>query len=96
MQNRYTGDIGDFAKYGLLRALCPGHRLGVAWYLYPDESHNEDGTPRFAESKPDTAQLDFFKNNPITEELKSLDPNNLTPIEALNQLTRLKKIAEEK
>ena len=43
MQNRYTGDIGDFAKYGLLRALGEGLRLGVAWYLFPDEGHNEDG-----------------------------------------------------
>lgn len=43
MQHRYTGDIGDFAKYGLLRALGAGFRLGVAWYLYPDESHNKDG-----------------------------------------------------
>ena len=29
MQNRYTGDIGDYAKYGLLRALADGQRL--AW-----------------------------------------------------------------
>ena len=43
MQNRYTGDIGDFAKYGLLRALSRGRRLGVAWYLYPDEAHTADG-----------------------------------------------------
>lgn len=43
MQNRYTGDIGDFAKYGLLRALSRGRQLGVAWYLYPDEAHTADG-----------------------------------------------------
>ena len=43
MQNRYTGDVGDFVKYGLLRALCTGRRLGVAWYLHPDQGHNEDG-----------------------------------------------------
>lgn len=43
MQDRYTGDIGDFAKYGLLRALAKGYKLGIAWYLYPDESHNSDG-----------------------------------------------------
>jgi len=43
MQNRYTGDIGDFVKLGILRALSPGHRLGVAWWLYPDEGHNDDG-----------------------------------------------------
>ena len=52
MQNRYVGDIGDFGKYGLLRALTGFQtaqlesqrlRLGVAWYIYPDESHNADG-----------------------------------------------------
>lgn len=43
MQNRYAGDIGDFAKLGLLRALSANLRLGFAWYLYPDEGHNEDG-----------------------------------------------------
>lgn len=51
MQNRYVGDIGDFGKYGLLKALClssgtddgPTLSLGVVWYLTPDESHNADG-----------------------------------------------------
>jgi hypothetical protein len=44
MQNRYFGDIGDFGKYGMLRAvLNSGLRLGVNWYLYPDENHNDDG-----------------------------------------------------
>jgi len=43
MQNRYTGDIGDFAKYGLLRMLEERYLLGVAWYLFPDESANNDG-----------------------------------------------------
>jgi hypothetical protein len=46
MQDRYFGDIGDFAKYGLLRAVTTGEpalRLAVLWYLVPDESHNDDG-----------------------------------------------------
>ena len=44
MQNRYTGDIGDFGKLGLLRALrTSGLSIGVNWYLVPNESHNEDG-----------------------------------------------------
>lgn len=43
MQDRYVGDIGDFIKLALLRALRPGCRLGVAWWLYPDETHNKDG-----------------------------------------------------
>jgi hypothetical protein len=46
MQDRYVGDIGDYAKYALLRALTGGKTrlsLGILWYLYPDESHNGDG-----------------------------------------------------
>ena len=44
MQNRYTGDIGDFGKLGLLRALqASGLSIGVNWYLVPDEEHNNDG-----------------------------------------------------
>jgi hypothetical protein len=43
MQNRFVGDIGDFVKLGLLRALSPGYRLGVVWYLVADEVHNDDG-----------------------------------------------------
>ena len=44
MQNRYTGDIGDFGKLGLLRALqLTGLTIGVNWYLTPDEQHNHDG-----------------------------------------------------
>ena len=40
MQDRYTGDVGDFGKYGLLRSLTgiypaaePELSLGVVWYL---------------------------------------------------------------
>lgn len=43
MQNRYAGDVGDYVKLALLRALSPEMKLGVAWYLYPNEGHNEDG-----------------------------------------------------
>ena len=51
MQDRYVGDVGDFGKYGLLRCLTGQReaqlasdpmRLGVVWYIYPDES-NGDG-----------------------------------------------------
>ena len=52
MQNRYVGDVGDFGKYGLLRFLTgavdpgdrePNPRLGVVWYLTPDEAGRGDG-----------------------------------------------------
>src|SRR5256885_376055 len=50
MQDRYVGDLGDFGKYGLLRALSsPLERtsrlsLGVVWYLVLDEGHTTDGS----------------------------------------------------
>lgn len=44
MQNRYAGDIGDFGKFGLLRALRgSGLSIGVNWYLVPDETRIGDG-----------------------------------------------------
>ena len=49
MQNRYVGDVGDFGKYALLRALAERTiflkrpRLAVVWCLFPDEVHTDDG-----------------------------------------------------
>ncbi len=45
MQDRYSGDVGDFGKFGLLRHLLndTGYSLGVNWYLFPNEDHNKDG-----------------------------------------------------
>src|SRR5690349_23375902 len=36
-------DIGDYLKLSILRNLSSGYRLGVAWWLFPDEAHNGDG-----------------------------------------------------
>jgi hypothetical protein len=33
MQNRYAGDVGDFGKFALLRALAFDRRVGIIWYL---------------------------------------------------------------
>ena len=45
MQDRFVGDIGDFGKYGLLRALRGIHpradpclKLGLAWYVPDSET----------------------------------------------------------
>ena len=43
MQNRYVGDIGDFVKLAILRALSPGKQLGVGWWLHPDSGPPGDG-----------------------------------------------------
>ena len=53
MQNRYVGDIGDYLKLGILRALSPGFHLGIVWWLLPDEGHNRDGRHISYLNRPD-------------------------------------------
>src|SRR5271170_5792866 len=53
MQNRYAGDIGDYVKLAILRHLTPGKRLGVAWWLFRDERHKNDGGHREYLKRPD-------------------------------------------
>ena len=55
MQNRYSGDVGDFSKLGLLRHLAKtGLSIGLNWYLTPNEKHNDDG--RFTNYLKDTSK----------------------------------------
>lgn len=63
MQDRYVGDVGDFAKYALLRQLA-GHptgkpiQIGVVWCLFQNESHNNDGRHVSYLDKPEFEALD--------------------------------------
>ena len=46
MRDQFVGDIGDFAKYGLLRALVrngAARRLGVVWYANVDDPASTHG-----------------------------------------------------
>jgi hypothetical protein len=62
MQDRYVGDVGDYGKYGLLRALARHSAdcgpLAIVWCRYPDESHNSDGRHTSYLSSPAFAGLD--------------------------------------
>lgn len=60
------------------------------------------GMPKIARSKGETAKFKsspqlslFFPRDPIRWELKRIDPNQMTPIEALNFLNSLKKKIEQ-
>ena len=52
---------------------------------------------RAASHVAQTVQLKLFEAapHPIVEELKALDPQNMTPLQALEALARLKAKAEE-
>jgi len=57
MKNQYVGDLSDFAKYGILRAIAGVgrqrvFRLGVVWYLTPDEGHGGRHIEYLSEPRP--------------------------------------------
>lgn len=62
MRNNFVNDIGDYAKYALLRALCgsspKGIRLGVIWYLTDHPERNGDGRKRIHLSQDGWENLD--------------------------------------
>ncbi|MCK4401167.1 DNA mismatch repair protein MutS, partial [bacterium] len=61
-----------------------------------NETISEQGLPKFAK---ESAQLTFFStvNHPVVDEIKDLDTENMTPLQALKKLDDLKKkIKEEK
>jgi hypothetical protein len=69
LQNQYVGDIGDFGKYGLLKNLCfdndkPRLKLGVLWYLFPDEMGKNDGKYVEYLEKPDFKSVKLRKCDP--------------------------------
>ena len=73
MQDRYTGDLGDFSKLGILRALqMAGLSISVNWYLVPDENHNGDGRHVKYLNQEEYIACD----EPLWQELKSIVENN--------------------
>lgn len=71
MQNRYAGDIGDYGKFGMLRALASeGFSIGVNWYLVE--------TPEHELSVNDGGKL-------IPEKLTSVDPELAKVLSAISR-----------
>jgi DNA mismatch repair protein MutS len=57
-----------------------------------ESGHHVAGLP--VPRPPDARQLTLFEEHPVLADLRSLDPNVLTPIEALARLAELKRRAE--
>lgn len=87
MQDRYAGDIGDYGKFGLLKALqAEGFRLGINWYMATPpterEKKNEDGKHRIAER--------YDACDPaLAETLRAISTSSQRSIEALQQAALL-------
>ena len=75
MQDRYAGDIGDFGKYGLLRALCGDDlRLGVLWYAFEGDELEKPG---------DGKRIDYL--DPPDDSLRECDPDLFERMHAVVQ-----------
>lgn len=83
MQDRYTGDIGDFGKLGLLRVLQEQNlSIGVNWYLTPDETHNEDG--KYTEYLNEEKKEKYFPcDESLWQELKKIVDSGNRNVSAL-------------
>lgn len=91
MQDRYTGDLGDFGKYGLLKALCNPDAigagdelsLGVVWYLVPDEQGTDDPDEKGTDDGKHTRYLCPSPSN--DSHFRSCDPDLYAKLAAIVQ-----------
>jgi hypothetical protein len=89
VRHNFVNDIGDYAKYALLRALCANGqatiRLGVIWYLTDHAEQNGDGRRRahLSQNGWETLDPDLLKSMRLIEgALASQDELNVRLIEA--------------
>ena len=58
MKNQYVGDIGDYTKFGILRAIEDvGLTVGINWYLTPNDNRSDGNHTEYLKSKPDTPDM---------------------------------------
>ena len=87
MQDRYAGDIGDFGKFAMLRALATtGLSIGINWYLVPtppQELAVNDGQKlipsNLAACDPDLAQALLAISKSPNRSVHTLEEADLVP-----------------
>lgn len=95
MRHNFVNDIGDYAKYALLRTICAASpvpmRLGVIWYLTDHVERNGDGRKRAHLSQGGWESLDpelLAAMRLIEEAAQDAGELNLTMIESSGILPR--------
>lgn len=86
MQNRYTGDIGDFGKFLLLKHLFPTESIATIWYLYCDETHNNDGSHRVEESNINLYRHCYSLDPKMSELFYQIHQRNIRNVFAFEEL----------
>ncbi len=79
MKNQYFGDINDFKKYGILRALSDGGKIkiGVCWMLTPDNDKNEGKFISYIDKPNKWRKFDPALFDSLSYALKSLKNRNV-------------------
>jgi len=78
MRDQYAGDISDFLKFALLRAMASSNRvLGIGWYYLPGGDGRPDG--RHVEWRDDPAWRDF--DSDLHAGLSSLSERSVAALE---------------
>jgi hypothetical protein len=90
MKNQYFGDINDYRKYGLLRALqsTGNGSLLVAWMLTPDDGGRDGGLRSYLEERPSWAKYDPELFDGLTDLLRSPSQPSVSLIERSGLLPR--------
>jgi hypothetical protein len=90
MKNQYFGDIHDYRKYGLLRALqsTGDGNLLVVWMLTPDDRSRDGGFRSYLETPPTWANYDPDLFAGLTDLLRSASQPSVSLIESSGLLPR--------
>ncbi|KTE90622.1 hypothetical protein AT727_08515 [Desulfitobacterium hafniense] len=78
MKNQYVGDIGDYTKLGMLRAIeNAGFSLGINWYLTPEDDRTDGRHIEYLFKQYDTPDTTLHNI------LKKIVTNDLRQVEEL-------------
>lgn len=89
MKHQYFGDVSDYKKYSVLRAITDsgGLRMVVAWMLTPEDKRNDGNVNKYLQNpakwrKYETDIFDFLYESVVTNQTKDLglvEKRNIVP-----------------
>lgn len=90
MKNQYFGDVNDYRKYGLLRALqgAGNLSLAVAWMLTPDDGSADGGSRRYLQEPGKWRHHDPLLFDHVSDALSDGTPPAVAMIEESSLLQR--------
>ena len=90
MKNQYFGDVNDYRKYGLLRAISldTGWNLLVAWMLTPNDGGRDGGRRLYLEAPETWERYDYPLFRGLVDLLRSVPQPSVSLIEGSDLLSR--------